>query len=249
MTTVSNASLDAGTLIWLFGRGASMACGLAWKVPEAWASLPRDTTIECIRTTLRAEMDASTVDTAPYRRLLTTLGANTAPGWAHRFATTNWDYLLKREVDRASPKFCPPWLESTWVYHLNGSIEDRPDNPRRSVFVLESDPDGDRVSKLEFNLACANLRWSDCVVVVGMSFECRMDGSMLTALGSTGYPVEASTWIVVDPDRYTLGVVCAHIQSKLPGATVVGVQSDFAAWLDADLPELQDLGVLTSGRA
>ena len=60
---------------------------------------------------------------------------------------------------------------------------------------------------LESNVALASLNWSDAVVVVGMSFECQMDGSPLAALGEIELPVEGSTWIVVDPNRCVLSVV------------------------------------------
>ena len=58
-----------GTLIWLFGRGASIACGLSWTVPAAWASLPREERVAHIRETLCAEMNAPAVDTSPYSEL------------------------------------------------------------------------------------------------------------------------------------------------------------------------------------
>jgi hypothetical protein len=181
-----------GTLIWLFGRGASIACGLPWIVPAAWAGCPREKRIAAIREALRAAMNAPTVDTAPYSRLLKVLTRGTSPGWRHRFVTTNWDYLLQREVDKAHPTDCPEWLESTHVFHLNGTVDDRPDKSRRSCFLLESDPIGARIAKLESNLAFANMAWSDAFVVIGMSFECGMDSSLLTALGSTQLAFEAS---------------------------------------------------------
>ena len=174
-----------GTLIWLFGRGASIACGLPWTVPAVWAGRPRDELIVAIREALRDEMSAPTVDTGPYSRLLMELALGTSPGWRHRFMTTNWDCLLQREVDKAYPTVCPEWLESTHVFHLSGTVDDRPDKSRRSCFLLESDPIGTRVAKLESNLGFANMAWSDAFVVVGMSFECATDNSLLTALGST----------------------------------------------------------------
>jgi hypothetical protein len=104
-------------------------------------------------------MNAPTVDTTPYSQLLTVLKLGTAPDWRHRFVTTNWDGLLQREVDKAYPTVCPEWLESTRVFHLNGTVDDRPDKARRSCFLLESDPIGMRVAKLESNLAFASMAW------------------------------------------------------------------------------------------
>lgn len=236
-----------GTLIWLFGRGASIACGLSWTVPAAWAGLQREERIAAIRHRLRTEMQASTVDTTPYSQLLTVLARRTAPGWRHRFVTTNWDSLLQREVNKAYPTVCPSsWLESTHVFHLNGTVEDLPDNSRRSCFLLESDPIGARRAKLESNLAFAGMAWSDAFVVVGMSFECATDNSLLWALGRAPLPVEASQWIVVNPTKSELEGVCANLRSKLPGATVVPVPKGFGEWLACGLAELRDIGVLGS---
>ena len=88
--------------------------------------------------------------------------------------------------------------------------------------------------------------WSDAFVVVGMSFECAADNSLLTSLGKAPLPVEGSSWIVVNPDESALYNVCANLKSKLPAATVVGVPKGLAEWLAAGLGELQDIGVLES---
>lgn len=229
----------------MFGRGASAACGLSWTVPASWISLPREQCIEKIRHTLREESCASTIDTRAYAQLLDVLGNKTAPGWRHRFLTTNWDQLLEREVDKAYPEECPfSWLESTHVFHLNGTLEESPENPRRSHFLLESDVEGTRIAKLESNLALANMRWADCFVVVGMSFECAMDRSLLAVLGKAELPVEVSTWVVVNPLRSHLNQVCSNLQAKLPHVIVVPVQKDFAGWIEGGLVELQELGIL-----
>lgn len=235
-----------GTLIWLFGRGASIACGFSWTVPAEWAALPREERIAAIREALHTEVNAATIDTTPYAQLLTVLALRTASEWRHRFLTTNWDSVLQREINKAQPSVCPPWLESSHVFHLNGTVEDLADSSRRSCFLLESDPIGTRVAKLESNLAFASMAWSDSFVVVGMSFECATDNSLLTALGSTPLPVEASRWIVVNPDGSALDDVCANLGSRLPGAAVVPVQEDLAAWIESGVQELRLLGVLES---
>lgn len=235
-----------GTLIWLFGRGCSIACGLPWTVPAAWAGGPRQELIAAIRGTLRDEMNAPAVDTKPYSQLLTVLVQGNSPNSHHRFVTTNWDSLLQREVDKAYPKVCPEWLESTHVFHLNGTVDDRPDKSRRSCFLLESDPIGTRVAKLESNLALASILWSDSFVVVGMSFECETDNSLLTALGKATLPVEASRWIVVNPVASALDGVRANLEFKLPGASVVPVRRGLADWVADGLPELRENGILKS---
>ncbi len=191
-------------------------------------------------------MDGPTVDTRPYCRLLEVSGRRTTAGWRHRFMTTNWDTLLERAVNSTCPISCPPWLESTFVFHLNGAVEDLADHSRRSCFLLESDAIGIRVAKLESNLAFGSMTWSDSFVVVGMSFECATDNSLLMTLGRAPLPVERSSWIVLNPDRGALDTVCANIQSKLPGVTVIPLRNGFAEWLDAGLPELRNLGVLNN---
>jgi hypothetical protein len=237
---------SGGTLIWLFGRGASIACGLPWTGPAAWDGRPREERIAAIREALRAEMNAPTVDTAPYSWLLTVLALETSPAWRHRLMTTNWDSLLQREVDMACPDICPGWLESTHVFHLNGTVDDRPDQSRRSCFLLESDPIGTRVAKLESNLAFANMSWADAFVVVEMSFECATDNSLLTALGKAPLPVEASRWIVVNPVASALDDVCVNLASKLPGVAVVPVQKGLVDWIGGGLTELREIGALKS---
>lgn len=57
--------------IWFFGRGASVAYGLA------------------IEDSIRAEMDKPYVNTAPYRELLSHLASYTKENWRHVFFTTN----------------------------------------------------------------------------------------------------------------------------------------------------------------
>jgi hypothetical protein len=90
------------------------------------------------------------------------------------------------------------------------------------------------------------MAWSDAFVVVGMSFECATDNSLLTALGRVPLPVEASRWIVVNPSASALEGVCANLKSKLPGATVLPVRTGLADWIAGGLAELQGTGVLKS---
>jgi hypothetical protein len=223
-----------------------MACGLVWTVPPQWGSIPREKLIARIRKALHAEMGGPLVDAGPYRRMLDVLARRNAAGWRHRLMTTNWDTLLDREMNNVYPTDCPPWLESSHVFHINGTVEEPSDNPRRSFFILESDPVGTRVPKLESNLAITSMTWSDCFVVVGMSFECAMDNSLLAALGQAQLPVEGSHWIVLNPDGSALDTVCANIQYRLRNVTITRVPDGFAEWLGDGLPELQDLGVLNS---
>ena len=97
-----------GTLIWLFGVGASIACGLVVDGSGSLGEPPAGGTWRISGKPLCAEINAQAVDTSPYPELLTVLGSRTASGWRHRFVTTNWDGLLEREVNKAYPEVCPP---------------------------------------------------------------------------------------------------------------------------------------------
>jgi transposase InsO family protein len=101
---------------WLMGRGLSIASGLSWTVPVTWGDLPRETKIEWIQTALRDEMDKDHVDTTTIRSLLDVLAMHTPPHWRHEFITTNWDYLLQREILDLGLKVQPAWLANSYVY-------------------------------------------------------------------------------------------------------------------------------------
>jgi len=41
-------------VVWLFGRGLSIECGLSWVEPQEWKPLPREERVRKIKTILRA---------------------------------------------------------------------------------------------------------------------------------------------------------------------------------------------------
>src|SRR5882672_10871652 len=94
-------------LVWIFGRGASAACGLKWTVPGRWKELDREAQIAEITDAIRREMDSEGVQATPYRGLLSQLEKRTTPKWHHRFITTNWDYLLQREIQELRLEAAP----------------------------------------------------------------------------------------------------------------------------------------------
>jgi hypothetical protein len=65
------------------------------------------------------------------------LSERTRDRWRHLFLTTNWDFLLQREIDEFLPD-CPHWLRDTQVFHVNGTVEDQTDggNSNRGSFLL-----------------------------------------------------------------------------------------------------------------
>lgn len=232
------------TVEWFFGRGLSMGCGLKWAVPNSWRSLARDEQIVRIKEALLEEMSASHVDSTSISRFLGILANHTSPFWRHQFYTTNWDFLLQREINGLSLELLPPWLAESHVYHLNGTIEVLQDNSRRSEFVLESDPANARAATVEGNNAYSRFIWSRTFVVVGMSFECDVDKYLLHALNRVedDLPIGESVWIVLNPNREALSTTCERLQRALPKSKIIRNLTTFDAWLDARMPELRRHG-------
>lgn len=231
---------------WFFGRGLSIECGLTWRVPQEWSTYPRDEQITAIIAAITSEMSSTYVDTTVISQFLFMLANHTVSPWRHRFHTTNWDYLLQREIVSLGHIVRPSWSAETHVYHLNGSVETLSDNSRRSVFVLESDSPQARIDTIEGNIAFNRFIWSQTFMVVGMSFECEVDKYLLSALMriQDELPIRESFWVVLNPDADALSATSARLKTALPRANIVNRESTFSAWLDAQLPELQSLGAL-----
>lgn len=238
------------TVEWFFGRGLSIGCGLTWCVPRDWQSLPREDQITRIKSALRAEMLAPSVDVADIRRFLKILATRTVAPWKHQFHTTNWDYLLQREILNLNLAVLPAWCAETHVYHLNGTVEELPTNANRSAFVLESDSRDTRTNTIEGNIAYGKFIWSKTFVVVGMSFECDVDKYLLNAINRVedDLPIGESTWIILNPDASTLTALGGRLKAAMPRAQIIPKQSTFRAWLGMKLPELQSCGAITLSR-
>lgn len=229
---------------WFFGRGLSIGCGLKWTVPPEYSDLSRCQQIESIKRAISDEMLAAHIDTRGIQNFLDILTNHTVAPWRHQFHTTNWDFLLQREILKQGYQILPKWLAQSHVYHLNGTAEHLADNSHRSSFVLESDTTEARVWTVESEKAFHKFKWSKTFVVVGMSFECECDRYLLIALNKIedDLPVGESRWIVVNPDTDTLNKTCERLQAALPSATIKRVESTFDDWLKKKLPELQSLG-------
>jgi hypothetical protein len=235
-------------LVWIFGRGASAACGLTWTVPEGWSELERDTQVMRITEAIKREMDSEYIDTSPYRNLLDALARRTKDDWHNRFVTTNWDYLLQREVEWLGLEVVPQWLSETHVYHLNGTVEELEDNSNRSPFLLEADAASDREQSIEANVAFNHLMWQRMFVVVGMSFSCEMDQGFLGAISHVedDLPIGESTWVVVNRNEEEMNHVGGYLQDAMPHAEVRTVHSDFGSWIMGPMTELVELGALNA---
>lgn len=239
--------------VWIFGRGASVACNLRWVVPSEGMARERSFQVEKIKAAVRKEMDQSTVDTEPYKLLLSALSRRTAPGWQHRFVTTNWDYLLQREISWRGFKVLPSWLEDSHVFHLNGTVEDSPGAkiPEvRSSFLLETDQGSDRTATVEFDRTLKFIEWRRHFVVIGMSFSCQIDRAFLALLhrARDSRSVGHSSWHVVNLSEEANVKVCDLIKEALPGANVTASQKGFRNFVIDGMDELARWGVLASAQ-
>ena len=178
--------------------------------------------------------------------LLSAIAQRTRQGWKHLFVTTNWDTLLEQEIERLCPNECPSWLESTFVYHYNGSIES-PSNEFRTPFLLETDPPSERQPTVEGNKAFNLMIWERYFVLVGMSFDCPMDRFLLNELGSVGddLPIGESHWIVLNPNQLALEAVRNRIGTVLPRSQTTVVPSKFDDWLLGGMTDLVGCGALS----
>jgi hypothetical protein len=239
-------SVENQTAVWLFGRGLSMACGLCWDVPPEWRKLQRDEQIARIQVALRAEMAAPHVDTRCIQAFLGFLYARTSNRWRHLFATTNWDYLLQREIDRRLPEGVP-WLPDRHVLHLNGTVQ--PGTWNRTPFLLPKDPFDQRTQTMEGNYAWGEVMCALTLVVVGLSFRCPTDQHFLRQLQKVAnwMPIGESHCFIVNQNPSDLDCVSKLFQKRLREATVVRVPCEFGAWQSNGFPELTGRGVFARG--
>ena len=235
---------------WLFGRGASIASGLPWVVPNAWKDdlaserVTRDAHVSMIIDAIRDEMSRLPIDDTPYRRLLDVMATRTVDQGHHRLMTTNWDYLLQRDlnnwVQANRPGWAPRFLSTHGsVYHFNGSAEPG-DFQNRSPFMLETDSVGTRRATYEANQAFNYLLWSDLVVIIGMSFECQTDRGLLAALRAheDNVPIGSALFVLVEPHVETLQATYAKLTACFPRAGGLRVHSGFSKWIESGMPEL-----------
>jgi len=193
---------------------------------------------------VRSEMTRPSVRCGPYRQLLSIIAERTMRGGHHRLMTTNWDYLLQRELDtwiEANHAGVAPRFLSThgMVYHFNGSVE-AGDFQNRSPFLVETDSADLRKATYEANYAFGLLLWSDLIVIVGMSFECDIDKGLLGALRAheDNVPIGNALFIVVDPCNETLESTVAKLASCFPRGTGLRVNMELGEWIDSGMPEL-----------
>ena len=208
-----------GTVVWMFGRGLSIGCGLAWGCPSKLESTAADEQIPRIKVALAKEMLSPSINASGIRDLLSHLENHTAPDWRHLFVTTNWDYLLQREISALGLKVQPPWLANSHVFHLNGTVENLPNNENRSPFPLfgrcgcppKTDVDGNPH-------LFQQISWRQTFVVVGMSFgSTPPNPSCLTPSGGRAPPPQSGgSWKNPIPFPRFLGVFDLMLAPSCP---------------------------------
>lgn len=135
---------------WLFGRGASIANGFSWVVPEEWKEdllherVTREEHQNMVIEAIRSEILSSSVHCRPYQQLLHLMADRTVETGHHKLMTTNWDYLLQIELDKwiaeNQPGYAPRFLGTNGsVLHLNGTAEPS-ESIYRSPFLLKQIP-------------------------------------------------------------------------------------------------------------
>ena len=194
---------------------------------------------------VRREMNPGTAGASVYRHLLEMMATQTTPGGTHKLITTNWDFLLQRELDRwimlNKPGYAPRFLGAHgMVYHLNGSVEPG-DFQNRSPFLLETDPPDMRTRTYEANQAFNYLLWSSLVVIVGMSFECDIDRGLLAALRhhENNVPIGGAHFVVVEPNANVLASTMNKLASCFRRGSGAPVNLTFDDWTASGMPELR----------
>lgn len=227
-------------IVWFFGRGASIANELSWTEPQKWKSLSREERIQKIKDSLLIAMQKIPVGTGTYNKFLTVLESFKDSNCTHLFITTNWDYLLQREIDKIiTNKICPGWLINSHVFHLNGSIEETPQK-NRSPFLLPDDPPDLRKKTYEANQALQYaLIGPRLFVVVGISFMYKMDKALLSFLHlhQDNLRFGEGEWIILDCNEEALNDTCCSFRKTLPRAGIIPVNKKFQDWVKDDLSE------------
>lgn len=230
---------------WIFGRGSSIGCNLKWGVPTAWDAFARDEKIEMIKKSILFEMENDKIDTSSFRLFLKNLEERTADGWRHRFTTTNWDFLLEKEIEALKLKVLPPWMASNNVYHLNGTAEEHMNPKYLSPFLLEEDKYSQRDPSPEANDVFNFMLWDTLFVVVGMSFECESDRFLLSSLNRVQdeVPIGKSWWLVLNPSKIALEASSSRIATALPRSRVRTKDISFEGWIKEGMGAMVELGV------
>lgn len=144
-------------------------------------------------------------------------------------------------------KILPKWLISSHVFHLNGSIEGGSQG-NRSPFLLETDSYKDRKSTFEANQALSYMIWERLFVIIGMSFTCETDRSLISFLHSIEdqLPFGEAKWIILDSQKEILDNNYSQFKKNFPAANIIPINKKFQDWIKNGMPELAKYGVIES---
>ncbi len=232
--------------VWLFGRGCSVASGLSWTVPLEYKILPREVQTCLIRNAINRHMSKIPVGSGAYANLLDILSNRTDLNWRHFFATTNWDYLLQREISALQLQIKPYWLQDSHVFHLNGTTEPFGTTALRSEILLETDSSTKRKWTHEANKALNIMLHQKFFVIAGMSFNCATDKNFLDNLQKHEdfLQIGDATWVVINSEYAELQSVCSLLRIKFPGCRLIRVEDRFENWIKSGCKELHAEGVI-----
>lgn len=218
--------------VWLFGRGASIASGVTWEEPQEWEGKDRQERIRNIDRNLTEQMQNIPVGENPYSRLLFML--ENKPRQKNLFVTTNWDYLLQREINSKNYTSPLEWLEDSQVFHLNGSVEKWGDTRYRSPILLPND--NSRKNSLEFQRAFNQIIWANFFVIVGLSFKHKVDAQLIELLKphEDNMPFGEGEYLIVNDSLEDLKRLESILKRNFPRSKVIKVQDNFKSWVDAN---------------
>lgn len=219
-------------MIWFFGRGASIASGVTWEESEESKKKSREERIQNIDRNLSSQMQTVPIGNNPYSQLLFLLENKKKVNQRNLFITTNWDYLLQREINSKNYTTRPSWLEDSQVFHLNGSIEKWGDARYRSPMLLPDD--NNRVDSLEFQKAMNFVLCERFFVMIGVSFKYTVDQQIIELLRphEDNLLFGEGKYLIVDNCQEGLDRIENIINQNFPRAEVIKVKSDFKSWID-----------------